>query len=106
MKNFTGKCQPRQEIDHSHEEVCFIIFNRSTVLRGVNKREGIPQGCTKKEKQQLEELLLEYKDVFQGPKGLPHKREAEDEIQLLPDSPFPNIGLYRKFVIEESEMKK
>ena len=29
------------------------------------------------------------------PKGLPPKRELEHEIQLLPDSPLPNIGLYK-----------
>ena len=51
------------------------------------------EGCTKKHKQKLEELLQTYKDVFQEPKGLPPKREAEHEIQLFPNSPLPNIGL-------------
>jgi len=40
-------------------------------------------------------------DVFHTkPKGLPPKREVEHEIQLLSDSPFPNIELYRKYVSE------
>ena len=38
-------------------------------------------------------------DVFQEPKGLKHKREVEHEIQLLLNSPLPNIGLYK--IIEE-----
>jgi hypothetical protein len=33
--------------------------------------------------------------VFQEIKGLPPKREVEHEIQLFPNSPLPNIGLYR-----------
>ena len=53
------------------------------------------EGCTNKNKQQLEELLQAYKDVFREPKGLPPKREVEHEIQLLPNSPLPNIGMYR-----------
>ena len=64
------------------------------------------EGCTKKPKQQLEELLQAYKDVFREPKGLPPKRELEHEIQQLPDSPLPNIGLYMHSVIEASEVKK
>lgn len=54
----------------------------------------------------MEELLQAYKDVFQEPKGLPPKREVEHKIQLLLDFPLPNIGLYRQFVIEASEVKK
>jgi hypothetical protein len=52
------------------------------------------EGCTKEQKHQLEELLHEYKEVFQEPKGLPPKREVEHKIQLLLDSPLLNIGLY------------
>jgi len=62
--------------------------------------------CTKKQKQQLEDLLQAYMDVFQEPKGLPPKREVEHEIQLLRDSTLPNIRLYRKFLIEASEVNK
>jgi hypothetical protein len=54
----------------------------------------------------LEDLLQAYKGVFREPKGLPPKREVEHKIQLLPDSPLPNIGLYRQFVLEVNEMKK
>jgi hypothetical protein len=44
----------------------------------------------------LEEFLKAYRGVFQEPKGIPPKREVEHEIQLLPDSPLSNIGLYRQ----------
>jgi len=44
------------------------------------------EGCTMKHKQQLEELLQSYRDVFSEPKGLLLKREVEHEIQLLLDS--------------------
>ena len=32
--------------------------------------------CSKKKTQQLEELVEEFKEVFQEPKGLPPKREV------------------------------
>jgi hypothetical protein len=64
------------------------------------------EGCTKEKKHQLEEFLQAYRGVFQEPKGLPPKREVEHEIQLLQDSPFPNIGLYRQFVLKENEVNK
>jgi hypothetical protein len=53
------------------------------------------EGCTKENKQQLEEFLQHYIGVFQEPKGIPPKRDVEYEIKLFPDSPFSNIGLYR-----------
>jgi hypothetical protein len=61
------------------------------------------EGCTKEKKNELEEFLKEYRGVFQEPKGIPPKREVEHEIQLFPDSPLPNIGLYRQFVLEETK---
>ena len=53
------------------------------------------EGCTKEHKNELGELLKEYKGVFQDPKGIPPKREVEHEIQLFPNSHFPNIGFCR-----------
>jgi hypothetical protein len=64
------------------------------------------EGCTKKQKHQLEELLQAYRGVFQEPKGLPPKREVEHEIQLLLDSPLLNIGFYRQSILEANEVKK
>jgi len=54
----------------------------------------------------LEDLLQAYGGVFQEPKGTPPKREVEHEIQLLPESPLSNIGLYRESVLEADEVKK
>ena len=44
--------------------------------------------------------------MFQESKGLPPKREVEHEIQLFLDSPLPNIGVYRQFVLEAEKVKK
>jgi hypothetical protein len=54
----------------------------------------------------LEELLYEYRGVFHEPKRILPKREVERKIKLLHDSPLPNIGLYRQFVLEGDEVKK
>jgi hypothetical protein len=64
------------------------------------------EGCTKEQKHQLEKLLHAYRGLFQEPKLLPPKRKVEHEIQLLPDSPLPNIGLYRQSILEANEVKK
>jgi hypothetical protein len=64
------------------------------------------EGCSGKQCQQLQQLIESYREVFQEPQGLPPKHEVEHEIQLFPESPLPNIGLYRKSIIEEDEVKK
>jgi hypothetical protein len=61
------------------------------------------EGCTKENKQYLEEFLQGYRGVFQEPKGIPPKREMKQKIQLLT---LPIIGLYIYFVLEANEVKK
>jgi hypothetical protein len=36
---------------------------------------------------------------------IPPKREVEHKIQLLFNSPFLNIGMYRQFFLEANEVK-
>jgi len=40
------------------------------------------QGCDKERKQELCELISNYDEMFQQPKGLPPKREIQHEIHL------------------------
>ena len=44
--------------------------------------------------------------MFKETKGIPPKRDVEQEIQLLPDSPLLNICLCRQSIVEENEVKK
>jgi hypothetical protein len=53
------------------------------------------EGCSVEQNKQLKQLIEYYKKVFQEPQGFPPKREVEHYIQLFPESPLPNIGLYR-----------
>jgi hypothetical protein len=62
--------------------------------------------CSGEKRQQLQQLIESYKDVFQEPQGMPPKREVEHEIQLFPYSPLPNIGIYRQSFIEIDEVRK
>ena len=64
------------------------------------------KGCDPKHKDELVELITNYSEVFQTPKGLPPKREIAHEIYLQQDAPLPNIGMYRLSVIENEEIKK
>ena len=44
--------------------------------------------------------------MFQEPKVIPPRMEVEHEIQLFPDLPLLNIGLYRQSVLKVNEVKK
>jgi hypothetical protein len=62
--------------------------------------------CDAKLKNDLVEIVSNYDDVFQVPKGLPPKRQVEHEIQLQQDVPLPNIGMYRLSILENAEINK
>ena len=61
---------------------------------------------TVEQKDQLDRLLKKHEVIFKEPKGLPPRRTIEHDIQLVPDSPLPNLGLYRTFVVESEEIKR
>ncbi|KAI5317623.1 hypothetical protein L3X38_037330 [Prunus dulcis] len=46
------------------------------------------------------------KDLFPDVHGLPSRRAVEHDIQLVGDSPIPNLGLYCTFVMESDEIKR
>jgi len=64
------------------------------------------EGCTKEYKNHLEKFLHEYRGVLKKPKGVPPNGDVENEIQLFPDFPLLNIGLYIHFVLEANELNK
>jgi hypothetical protein len=41
----------------------------------------------------LYQVVNQYDEMFQEPKGLPPKRSIPHEIQLQQDFPLPNIGM-------------
>lgn len=64
------------------------------------------QGCDGKHKQELMELISNYTELFQDPKGIPPKREIQHEIDLLHDATLPNIGMYKMSMTKMEENKK
>jgi len=64
------------------------------------------QGCDHVHKKDLCELISNYDEMFQEPRGLPSKREIQHEIHLQHDAPLPNIGMYKMLTIEMEEIKK
>ena len=60
------------------------------------------RGCDPKHKSELIEIISEYDDLFQDPKGLLPKREIQHEIHLQQDVPLPNIAMYRMSVIQNN----
>ena len=64
------------------------------------------QGCNPKHKEDLVKAVFNYDILCQEPKGLPPKKEIEDENYLQQDAPLPNIGMYRLLALENEEIKK
>ena len=64
------------------------------------------KSCDPKHKDELVELIINYSEVFQTPKGLPPKREIAHEIYLQWDAPLPNTGMNRLSVNEKEVFKK
>jgi hypothetical protein len=71
-----------------------------------NVEKEVFQGCDAKLKSDLYEVVNQYDEMFQEPKGLPPRRGIQHEIQLQQDCPLPNIGMYRMSVMENAEIKK
>ena len=64
------------------------------------------RGCDLAHKQELCDVISNYDELFQEPKGLPPKRGIQHEIHLQHDAPLPNIGMYRMSSIKIQEIKK
>ena len=64
------------------------------------------KGCHLNLKPELVDVVNQYDEMFQEPKGLPPKRGIQHEIQLQQDCPLPNIGMYKMSAMESAEIKK
>ncbi len=77
------------------------------VVRGKDaKLSDAFQGCGHVDKKELCELISNYDEMFQEPRGLPPKREIQHEIHLQHEDPLPNIGMYTMSTIEMEEIKR
>jgi hypothetical protein len=88
----------------------FVNAGKNFVLLMIKPKDNIEkqyfQGCYSKLKSDLYEVVNQYDEMFQEPKGLPPKRAIQHEIQLQQDCPLPIIGPYRMSVMENVEIKK
>ncbi|CAL9018649.1 unnamed protein product [Prunus brigantina] len=75
------------------------------VLLVVRPRENTPSTyvlstmiLTPRQKLDMEELQLQFSDLFENVEGLPPQRPIEHELQLVGESPLPNLGMYHHSV--------
>lgn len=54
---------------------------------------------------QVKHCLRQFEDVLRSPIGLPPKREIGHGIYLEPGVSLPNLGLYRRYVMDNEEIK-
>jgi hypothetical protein len=92
--------QMKRLVNASKNFVLFMIKPKDNIENEVF------QGCDAKLKSDLYEVVNQYDEMFQEPKGLPPRRGNQHEIQLQQDCPLPNIGMYRMSVMENDEIKK
>lgn len=75
-----------------------VNSSKSLMLLIIKQKNGTEHesfiGCDVKMKVELVDVVNQYGDIFQEPKGLPPKRGIQHEIQLQQDCPLPNIGMY------------
>jgi hypothetical protein len=87
-----------------------VNASKNFVLLMIKPKENVEkeafQGCDAKLKSDLYEVVNEYDEIFQEPKGFPPKRGIRHDIQLQQDCPLPNIGMYKMLVMENAEIKK
>jgi hypothetical protein len=98
--------QARRSINANNKFVSFFWIENKQQEEGQTKISASREVCASKHNKHLEQLIYPYKKVFQQPKGFPHEREFEHEIQLLSQYPLPSIGLHRQSILGSDEVKK
>ncbi|CAL9013000.1 unnamed protein product [Prunus brigantina] len=61
---------------------------------------------TPRQKLDMEELQLQFSDLFENVEGLPPQLLVKHEIQLVEESPLLNLGMYHHSVQESEEIKR
>ena len=87
-----------------------VNASKNFVLMMIKPKDNVEkeafQGCDANLKYDLYEVVNQYDEMFQEPKGLPPKRGIRHEIQFQQDCPLPNIGMYMMSVMENAKIKK
>lgn len=55
---------------------------------------------------EMQKMIQGFANVYEEPKVLPPMWYIQHEIQLLLDSSFPNIALYRQSILEQEDIKR
>jgi hypothetical protein len=102
MKNLTlvSAGQIKRAINTSKKFVLMVLKEKDP------DKSNAFDDCDPSHKDEMIDVISNYDEVFQEPKGLPPKREIQHEIQLHQDVSLPNIGMYMMFVLENEEIKK
>ena len=87
-----------------------VNATKNFVLSMIKPKENVEnddfQGCDTRLKSDFIEVVNTYDKMFREPEVLPPKRGIQHEIQLQQDCPLPNIGMYRKSVMENPKIKR
>ena len=87
---FISSAQCNQLIQQGAE--CYLICNTTNEMAQAQQTEETNSDSVP---HYLTELLQQFQDIFQSPKGLPPRRDCDHQIPLIPGAKPPNIRPYR-----------
>jgi hypothetical protein len=58
------------------------------------------------QKHKMDKFMEEYEDIFTSPAGVPLHYQVKHSIDLTPSAPLSNGPIYRRFVLENDEIKR
>ena len=56
--------------------------------------------------QQMDKVMEDYQDIFTSPIGVPLHYQVKHPIDMTPCVPLPNGPIYRRFILENDEIKR
>eukprot|EP00253_Pinus_taeda_P027970 PITA_27970 len=54
----------------------------------------------------MDKIVEEYEDIFTSPAGVPLHCQVKHSIDLTPGAPLPNGPIYRRYVLENNEIRR
>lgn len=74
--------------------------------KGIIETKAVTLTLSPKQQTELDRLKAEFSYVFQEVHGMPPSSAIEHGIQLIGDSPLPDLGLYHTTSTEYEEIKR
>jgi hypothetical protein len=93
-----------QEGHLSNGEVCLFMI-RSQNERKITTTSKVSTTDLSTHHKQVDKVMEEYSDIFSSLTGVPLHCQVKHPIDLTPDASLPNGPVYRRYLLENEEIK-